>query len=420
MSGRLKGPCKPGCPALVDGGGRCPEHRGKVTVVCGLPATGKSTYVAEHKARGDIVWDFDVFMTALLGLPSRERPDECIAVVLEMRDALVRRLRLVPVERASWIIVTKEDLACEIAGKLGGQVVILETPEPERQDRIAAETGIDGGGQVNAPTAAIKRPVLRYFGGKWRIAPWVISHFPPHTCYVEPFGGGGSVLLRKEPSPIEVFNDLDREVVHFFRTLRERGDELIRMIALTPYARDELELTYEPVDDPIERARRMFVRSWQGRGGARNQWKAGWRYQRSDAQRKSSVRDWDEWERLYDVVARLKQIQIERQAATKIIDVYDTPDTLFYCDPPYTAESRAQRWARHAYAHEMTDGDHRALAERLQAVRGMVVISGYPSPLYDEMYGGWERRTMTTLGEGGQHTRRLYGCRRGRPPDRDS
>lgn len=111
----------------------------------------------------------------------------------------------------------------------------------------------------------VKRPALRYHGGKFRIAQWIINQFPEHLCYVEPFGGGGSVLLRKSPAKIEVYNDLNGGVVNFFRVLRERPADLIAAIELTPYSRKEFIQAQEPCDDPLERARRFYVWSWQGR-----------------------------------------------------------------------------------------------------------------------------------------------------------
>lgn len=137
MPYRPASPCSyPGCSARVEGTQRCQQHRGKVTVICGLPGVGKSTYVQEAKARGDIVWDFDVMMTALLDLPSRERPEECIGLMLAMRDALVRSLRTNPPDRAAWIIVTKEELATKIARDLGGELVRLGVAETERHMRL--------------------------------------------------------------------------------------------------------------------------------------------------------------------------------------------------------------------------------------------------------------------------------------------
>lgn len=137
MPRRPRNPCgHPRCPDLVDGPGNCAKHRGKVTVVCGLPATGKSTYVQQAKRRGDVVWDFDVIMSALLDLPSRDRPDECTPILLAMRDALVRSLKDAPLERDAWIIVTKKELASAIAADLGGEIVKLEVAEDERHARL--------------------------------------------------------------------------------------------------------------------------------------------------------------------------------------------------------------------------------------------------------------------------------------------
>ena len=105
-------------------------------------------------------------------------------------------------------------------------------------------------------TPTVTRPALRYYGGKFRLAPWIIGHFPVHECYVEPFGGAMSVLLRKAPARYEVYNDLDREVVNLFRVLRERPEEFIRAIELTPYSRAEQLLAFEPApEDELERAR---------------------------------------------------------------------------------------------------------------------------------------------------------------------
>lgn len=100
----------------------------------------------------------------------------------------------------------------------------------------------------------VTRPVLRYHGGKWRLAPWIIQHFPPHRTYVEPYGGAASVLMRKPRSYAEVYNDLDGEVCSLFRVLREPASavELRRLVALTPFARDEFALSYVPSPDPIE------------------------------------------------------------------------------------------------------------------------------------------------------------------------
>src|ERR1041385_959981 len=113
---------------------------------------------------------------------------------------------------------------------------------------------------VESPT----RPVLRYFGGKWMLAPWIIEHFPAHRTYVEPFGGGASVLMRKPRSFGEVYNDIDGEIVNVFRMIQREHRALQALLAATPFARDEFDLAYVPTDDPLEQARRTIVRSFMG------------------------------------------------------------------------------------------------------------------------------------------------------------
>ncbi|RPI64507.1 MAG: DNA adenine methylase, partial [Planctomycetaceae bacterium] len=143
----------------------------------------------------------------------------------------------------------------------------------------------------------ITRPALRYFGGKFRLSTrWIIPQFPPHTCYVEPFGGAMGVLLNKVPAMFEVYNDLDGEVVNFFRMLRERPNELIRAIELTPYSRMEQVLSFNPTEgvDDLERARRLYVRCWQSHGGGRTQWRTGWRYQVNNHRGKRTIDDWNQ------------------------------------------------------------------------------------------------------------------------------
>jgi DNA adenine methylase len=238
----------------------------------------------------------------------------------------------------------------------------------------------------------ILRPALRYFGGKWRIAPWIISHFPAHISYVEPYCGAASVLLRKPPAEIETINDLDGDVVCFFKTLREHSEALIRTIELTPYSRAEYANAYLPTEDPIERARRYYVRSWFGRGGMRKESGGGWRFMVTDSRGGSVVDDWRRIGHLRQIVERLQMVQVENGEALDIIKRYDTPNTLFYVDPPYVMQCRSERWQR-AYFHEMTDMDHELLANCLQAVKGMVIISGYPSELYDRLYAGWKCET---------------------------
>lgn len=243
----------------------------------------------------------------------------------------------------------------------------------------------------------IEHPPVRWLGGKWKLGNWIIDHFPPHVTYVEPFAGGAAVLLQKPPVEIEVLNDLNGEIVNFFDVLRGRTDDLIRAIWLTPFSRVVHQRSYQSTDDPLERALRFYVKCWQSfqpGGQSRN---TGWRSQKTNNRGKPIVSDWNSVDHLWRVAARLKLVLIENQDALKILSHYDTTNTLFYVDPPYMMESRADSHAP-MYEHELNNADHVALAERLQLLKGMVVLSGYPNPLYDELYQGWRclSKTSTT------------------------
>lgn len=259
-------------------------------------------------------------------------------------------------------------------------------PLPTLADDAGAEAQPDS---YRPPPA---RSALRIYGGKRRKADWIISQFPAHTCYVEPFGGAMSVLLRKQPSVCEVYNDADSELVNFFRVLREQPDALIRAIALTPYSREEVDRSCAPTgtETPLEAARLTYVRSWQSRHGLPAVGKMGWRYDIANA--RQNVETWRTGpESLWQIVDRMKEVQLEHGDALKLFSRYDRKDTLFYVDPPYVAETRGKRWATTAYKHELTDDDHVVLAARLNTLKGMVVVSGYDSELYDRLYAGWHK-----------------------------
>jgi DNA adenine methylase len=252
------------------------------------------------------------------------------------------------------------------------------------------------------PTAT--RPPLRYHGGKWRLAPWIIGHLPPHRIYVEPFMGGCSVLLRKPRSYAEVLNDRYGEVVNFFRVLRDPAlsAELARAARLTPFARDEFRAAYEPTESAVERARRLAVRSFMGFGsaGATREHLTGFR---GDVKRAGTTgaSDWTRWpDALAGFTERLQGVTIENTDALEIIVRHDSPETVFYVDPPYPHATRELTGAGACYAVEMSDADHRELAAALHAVSGAVVLSGYPCDLYDELFGDWSRSTREVNANG--------------------
>lgn len=246
----------------------------------------------------------------------------------------------------------------------------------------------------------VDRPPLRYYGGKWRIGEWIINNFPPHNCYVEPYGGAGSVLLQKVHATHEVLNDLNGDVINFFRILRSNTEELVRAILLTPYSREELTLARAKVtvDDPLERARRFYVRCWQSYGSGVGKSSTGWRYAKGENNSDSSpIPVWNNIEALYQTAARLKLVQIECDDALTVIKRFDTTRTLFYVDPPYVHSTRYHTSSSKGYLFEMNDDAHIKLAELLHTVQGMVILSGYPSELYERLYPGWQRHTRLSL-----------------------
>jgi DNA adenine methylase len=220
--------------------------------------------------------------------------------------------------------------------------------------------------------------VLAYLGSKWTLAPWVLAHMPPHEAYVEPFGGGASVLLRKDPSPLEIYNDLDSSVVNFWRVLRQSPDELVRLLRATPWSREEYVSAWG--DDAglsdVERARRLYVRTWMCFNASTDGPK-GWRAAKRP--KSGSVVAWGDEGRLLAVAVRWRMVQIEHDDALKVIRRFDTPEALFYCDPPYVHSTRSSHTG---YRHELTDERHLELLDLLNSVKGKVLLSGYPSDFY--------------------------------------
>ena len=237
-----------------------------------------------------------------------------------------------------------------------------------------------------APAGPCGRPILRWHGGKWRLADWIISHLPNHRVYVEPFGGAASVLLKKPRSYCEVYNDLDGEVVNLFRMVRDRGEELRRALELTPFAREEFAASYQATDDSLEQARRTVVRSFMGFGSNSHNQQTGFRANSSRCGT-TPAHDWRNYPGAFGaVVERLRGVVIENRPAADVMHAHDGDDTVHYVDPPYVAETRDKGGD---YRHEMTDADHASLAETLHTLRGAVVLSGYRSEMYSTFYAGW-------------------------------
>jgi DNA adenine methylase len=254
------------------------------------------------------------------------------------------------------------------------------------------------------------RPVLRYHGGKWKLAPWILSHLPPHRIYTEAFGGAASVLMRKPRSYAEVYNDLDGDMVTLFRVLQdlEQSRSLIRLLEVTPFARDEFELAYEPTPDPVERARRLCIRSVMGFGSNGHNIKAKTGFRANSNQSGTTpARDWLTYPKcLAAVIERFRGVVIENRDALEVMAQHDGPETLHYVDPPYVVDTRSLKnpydikYRGGMYAHEMDDADHGKLLEFLKDLEGMVVLSGYPHATYDAALEGWRRVEGDALADG--------------------
>jgi len=252
------------------------------------------------------------------------------------------------------------------------------------------------------------RPILRWHGGKWLLAPWIISHFPPHRCYVEPYGGAWSVGFRKPRAEAEVWNDLDDELVNLFAVLRDpaQGAALVDALRLTPFARREFLAAYEFSADPVERARRLIIRSFMGHGsdGASGQYRTGFR---ANSNRSGSTPAVD-WVNLPDslelAIERAMGVVLENRPALQVMRSHDGADTLHFVDPPYLHETRARAHRRAdnggVYRHELTDADHAELLRDLRDLRGMVILCGYPSKLYDDALADWRRVERPALADG--------------------
>lgn len=245
------------------------------------------------------------------------------------------------------------------------------------------------------PRTRRRRIVFGWYGGKFNHLDWLLPLLPTAHHYCEPFSGSAAVLINRAPSPVETYNDIDGEAVNFFRVLRDQGPELARVIALTPFSREEFHRAIAGgtmgVSD-LERARRFYVRARQARTGLAQTATLGRWANCKDTSRAGMSGVVSRWlggvEALAEIGARLLRVQIENRPAADVIRLYDGPDTLFYCDPPYLHDTRGDA---SAYAHEMDEDEHVALAATLHRCASKVAISGYRNSLMDRLYGDWRR-----------------------------
>lgn len=270
-------------------------------------------------------------------------------------------------------------------------------------------------------------PPFAYFGGKQRIAGRIVALLPDHGHYVEPYCGSLSVLLAKPRSRMETVNDLDQDLLTFWRVLRDRPEELVRACALTPHSRAEhLDARAVDVTDELERARRVWVRLAQGRSGQLV--KTGWRYYiDAGAKRGFGMPDYlaAYVDRMAAAAERLQHVSLECRPALDVIDAYGAAaHTLLYVDPPYLGSTRGSTYS---YQHEMrSEAEHRALADALHGARAAVVLSGYDSDLYEALYSTWYRVEIPAFTNQGNHSDLSRGNARtevlwsNRPLERDA
>ena len=254
--------------------------------------------------------------------------------------------------------------------------------------------------RVAPPIQRINKPkkliAFGWYGGKFSHLDWLLPQLPNCIHYCEPFAGSGAVLLNKMPSPVETYNDIDGEVVNFFKVLREEKDVLIEQIALTPFSREEFGVACELNPDltNLERARRFYIRARQVRTGLAQTATIGRWANCKNTSRAGMSGVISRWlggvEQLEYIAERFLRVQIENRPAIDVIKLYDSKDTLFYCDPPYIHETRGDT---KAYGYEMDNAAHRALAQTLNAIAGLVAISNYECELMEELYpsGKWKK-----------------------------
>ena len=244
---------------------------------------------------------------------------------------------------------------------------------------------------------ALKPPFV-YYGGKAHLAPKIAALLPPHDHYVEPFAGGLSVLLAKEPSHAETVNDLDGDLVTFWRVLRDQPEELERVCSLTPHSVDELVCAMDRDGaSELEVARRVFVVLTQSREHSLKPRDAGgWRRSVKSSGRVTMPRTLGaQAARISAVAERMAGVSIENDDAINIIRRYGRePSVCIYADPPYLGETRGSGGGYGI--DQMEEEFHRDFAAACKEAKSSVVISGYDSALYAELFAGWERMDMTT------------------------
>lgn len=241
------------------------------------------------------------------------------------------------------------------------------------------------------------RAIAKYPGSKWSLADWIISFFPNHHSYLEPFFGSGAVLFNKPRSNIETINDLDGDVVNLFECIRSDPERLASKIYMTPYAREVYEKAFqEHPEEPFEKALNFYIRLNMGHGFRTNGEKVGWKNDVHGRERSYASQDWCNLPgKIIQAAERLRGVQIDNRPAAELIPRFNSKNVLIYCDPPYMLETRHGK----QYRYEMNEEEHKELLELLLMHKGSVIISGYDTELYNTMLADWNRYETTAYSQ---------------------
>lgn len=259
------------------------------------------------------------------------------------------------------------------------------------------------------------KAVMKYPGSKWSLANWIISLFPEHHSYVEPYFGSGAVFFNKLRSNIETVNDLDGNVVNLFECIKTDPEKLARSIYLTPYSREIYEKAYHEVpENKFEAALYFYIRLNMGHGFRTTGEKVGWKKDVQGRERSYASQDWCNLpEKIVQAAERLRGVQIENRPAIELIPKFNYENVLIYCDPPYMLETRHGK----QYRCEMDNNDHEALLDVLLKHKGYVMISGYDTELYNSMLAGWNKYKKIAYSQTGSRKQEIVWMNY-EPPER--
>lgn len=236
---------------------------------------------------------------------------------------------------------------------------------------------------------------MKYPGSKWRIADRLVQMIPEHHAYCEPFFGSGAVFFKKNPSDIEMINDLDNDIPNLFMCIRDDPDKLAAIVASIPYSRYEYEKAFSAGGgvEPYTKAAKFLTRCWQGHGFRTNGPKVGWKNDVHGRESMYALRDWYNLPgNIIETAERLRCVQIENRPATEVIKRFNYPDVFMYIDPPYLLSTRTGK----QYKHEMSEEEHKNLLDILKASRAKIMLSGYESDIYNEALKGWHKEYFTS------------------------